>query len=163
VQPEPVKGAEARPEHAWLHRLLGDWRVESVDEGAGSTDSDWMETVRPIGDVWVVAEGRGSMPDGSEATMVITLGFDPRVGRYVGSWIGSMMTQLWVYDGELDADGTTLTLYADGPDFEDPGTTRRYRDVIALEGDDRRALRSALLAPDGTWKEFMTMRYRRAE
>jgi hypothetical protein len=29
-------------------------------------------------------------------------------------WIGLMMTYLWVYDGELDADERVLTLNAEG-------------------------------------------------
>jgi Protein of unknown function (DUF1579) len=29
--------------------------------------------------------------------------------RFVGTWIGSMMTYMWVYDGELDRSERVLT------------------------------------------------------
>jgi hypothetical protein len=35
------------------------------------------------------------MPGGGAATMFLTLGYDPQRERYVGTWIGSMMTHLW--------------------------------------------------------------------
>jgi hypothetical protein len=161
VQPEPTMKAEPRAEHAWLRQLLGEWVMESYDEGAGEKDSEWTESVRHVGDVWVVAESRGEMPDGGPATMIMTLGYDPQRQRFVGTFIGSMMTHLWVYDGELDASGKVLTLHAEGPDFKDPGKTVPYRDVIELESPDHRVLRSLLLGEDGTWKQIMSMRYRR--
>jgi hypothetical protein len=37
----------------------------------------------------------------------------------------------------------------------------KYRDVIRLEDDDHRVMTSAWLAPDGSWREVMSMRYRR--
>jgi hypothetical protein len=75
------------------------------------------ESVRSIGGIWVIGEGKGEMPGGDMATTMITLGYDPRTERFVGTWLGSMMTHLWIYDGELSADGKALSLYAEGPDF----------------------------------------------
>jgi len=37
-----------------------------------------VERVRSIGGLWTVAEGESRMPDGSPATTIMTLGFDPR-------------------------------------------------------------------------------------
>ena len=53
--------------------------------------------------------------------MIMTLGYDPQKKRFVGTWIGSMMTYLWVYDGELDASGKVLTLNAEGPNMQVAG------------------------------------------
>ena len=55
------------------------------------------------------------MPDGKPSTMIVTLGFDPEKKRFMGTFIGSMMTHLWIYDGELDTAGKVLTLNAEGP------------------------------------------------
>jgi hypothetical protein len=66
--------------------------------------------------------------------MVITLGFDPKRNRYVGTWIGSMMNHLWVYDGELDANKRVLTLNAEGPSFSGDGTMAKYQDIIEFVG-----------------------------
>ena len=58
------------------------------------------------------------MPDGTPATTQITLGYDPAKKRFVGTWLGSMMTHLWIYDGELSADERTLTLSSEGPQHD---------------------------------------------
>ena len=59
--------------------------------------------------------------------MIMTLGYDPQKKRYVGTWIGSMMTHLWVYDGALDAAGKVLTLDAEGPAWPATGRWRSTR------------------------------------
>ncbi len=45
------------------------------------------ESVRSLGGLWTQAEGRGEMPGGGTATMMMTLGYDPQRKRYVGTWI----------------------------------------------------------------------------
>ena len=119
------------------------------------------EPVRSLGGLWIIAEGQGTMPDGGPATMIITLGYDLQKGRFVGTFVGSMMTYLWIYDGELDPAERVLTLEADGPSFTDPGATAKYRDVVEIVSDDHRMLRSSVLGDDGEWHEFMTAHYRR--
>jgi hypothetical protein len=91
----------------------------------------------------------------------MTLGYDPQKKRYVGTWIGSMMTHLWVYDGELDPSKRVLTLGSEGPSFTGDGTMSKYHDVIEFKSDDHRILRSRVQGADGTWQEFMTAHYRR--
>lgn len=158
--------AEPRPEHEWLHRMVGDWAYAAVAEMGPDQPphrDEGTETVRSLGGLWVLAEGEGAMPGGSPARMVMTLGFDPEADRFVGTWVGSMMTHLWVYDGEMDAAGKVLTLEAEGPDMSGSGGTARYRDVIAFEDDDHRTLRSSVMGDDGDWHEFMEARYRRVK
>lgn len=144
-------------QHEWLTRLAGEWTYESL----GPDKCGGAETVRSIGGLWIVGESTGKMPDGGEARMFITLGFDPVTNRYIGTWIGSMATKLWIYDGELDAAGKVLTLSAVGPDWTDPAKSVNYHDIIEILDEDRRLLRSEMEQPDGTWKEFMRMEYRR--
>jgi len=124
------------------------------------------ESVRSLGGLWILAEGRGEMPGGGSATMLMTLGYDPGKKRYVGTWIGSMMTHLWIYDGELDASGRILTLSSEGPDMSPgalPGRLARYKDVIEIQAADHRILTSHWLGEDGTWRQFMTAHYRRTK
>jgi len=117
--------------------------------------------VRSLGDLWVLAEGQGEMPDGRPATTLMTLGYDPQRQRFVGTWVGSMMTYLWVYDGELDAGERVLTLNSEGPSMNDDGTMARYQDVIEFKSDDHRVLNARVQGADGTWQQFMTVEYRR--
>lgn len=119
------------------------------------------ESVRSVGGFWVIAEGEGSMPHGGRATMMLTIGYNPAKGKYVGSWLGSMMPMMFVYEGELDADQRILTLNTKGPSFMDPTKQADYRDVIEIVDQDHRILHSRTPGPDGEWVEFMTAHYRR--
>jgi len=156
--------AEPQKEHQWLHTLLGEWTSEAeatMEPGKPPETFKGTESVRSLGGLWILAEGQGEMPGGGAATTMMTLGYDPQRQRFVGTWIGSMMTNLWVYDGGLDATERVLTLDAEGPDMAGEGKTAKYRDVIEFETDDHRVLTSHMLGDDGTWRQFMTAHYRR--
>ena len=155
---------EPQKEHEWLHKLVGEWTCEAeatMEPGKPPEKSIGTESVRSLGGLWILAEGQGEMPGGGHATMMMTLGYDPQRKRYVGTWIGSMMTHLWVYDGSLDAAETVLTLDAEGPSMAGDGTIAQYRDVIEFKSDDHRVLTSHARGDDGTWQAFMTAHYRR--
>lgn len=155
--------AEPQKEHEWLLQLVGDWtfEVEGEEPGKEPMKASGTETVRSLGDLWVVGEGEGDMPDGTPGTTQLTLGYDPSTQRFVGTWIGSMMTHMWVYDGELDDSGRVLVLDSEGPSMSGGPAKAKYQDVIEIEDDDTRLLRSRVLGDDGDWHEFMTARYRR--
>jgi hypothetical protein len=72
-----------------------------------------------------------------------------------------MMTNLWVYDGELDPAERVLTLNSKGPSMAGDGTIAQYQDVIELKSDDHRVLTARVHGPDGKWQELMTVEYRR--
>jgi Protein of unknown function (DUF1579) len=164
TQPETTMKAEPQKEHQWLHKLVGEWTVESeatMEPGKPPEKGTGTESVRSLGGLWIVAEGQGEMPGGGAATMIMTLGYDPQKTRYVGTWIGSMMTHLWVYEGALDAAERVLTLEVEGPSMAGDGKMAKYRDVIEVESDDHRVLTSHVLGDDGQWHRFMTAHYRR--
>ena len=157
--------AEPQKEHHWLQQLVGEWNYEH--EAAMAPDKPkekftGTESVRSLGGLWTIGEGTGPMPDGGTANTLMTLGYDPQKKRFVGTFVGSMMTQMWVYEGSLDAAGKILTLDTEGPNFA-PGATgmTKYKDIIEFVGDDYRTLTSRMLGPDGEWHEFMTAHYRR--
>jgi hypothetical protein len=156
--------AEPQKEHDWLQKLVGEWTYEGeamMGPGKPPEKFKGSESVRSVGGVWVLCEGRGEMPGGEMATTLMTLGYDPQKKRYVGTWIGSMMTYLWLYDGSLDAAEKTLTLNADGPSMAGDGKLAKYKDAIEIKSDDHRVLTSHLLGDDGEWRGFMTAHYRR--
>jgi hypothetical protein len=93
--------------------------------------------------------------------MIMTLGYDPQTKRFVGTWIGSMMTHLWIYDGALDAAERVLALESDGPSMAGDGSMARYCDAIEFRSDDHRILTSSVRGDGGTWRPFMTAHYRR--
>ena len=103
-------------EHQWLQQLVGEWTYVAdvtMEPGKSPETFNGTESVRSLGGLWILAEGQGEMLGCGVATTLLTLGYDPQKQRYVGTWIGSMMTHLWVYDGAMDAAGRLLTLDAE--------------------------------------------------
>lgn len=157
--------AKTAPEHQWLTKLVGDWAFESeCDMGPDQPKlkSTGTETVRTLGGLWIVCEGQGEMPGGAvPMSMRMTIGYDPAKRRFVGSWVCSVMTHMFVYEGQLDDNARVLPLNTEGPSFEDPAKTCSYQDVIEVIDDNTRLLRSRMPGPDGEWIEFMRARYTR--
>jgi hypothetical protein len=154
---------QASPEeqHRWLQKLIGEWTYETDASAPASQKASGTERVRQLGELWVLAEGEGEMPGGTAATTLMTLGYDPAKDRFVGTWIGSMMTHLWVYDGELDPAGRVLTLNSEGPSMTGDGSLTKYQDIVELISDDHRVLTSRAQATDGGWQQLMMVHYRR--
>ena len=155
---------EPTKEHAWLKQLIGNWTYAgecNVGPDQPTMKSSGTETVRPLGDLWIVAEGSGEMPGGGAARTMMTLGYDATGKIYRGTWIGTMMPHLWVYEGRMDADKRILTLAADGPSMSGDGTMQRYEDIIEIVDEDHRIMRGRVLGSDGKWTHFMQTHYRR--
>jgi hypothetical protein len=149
-------------EHQWLDRLAGDWTYQAeccMGPNQPSFKHEGTETVSSLGKVWFIAQGKCKGPDGEPGQTMMTLGYDPSKKRFVGSFVGSMMTNLWIYEGELDPAQKILTLNTEGPDFSSPGKIAKYQDSIEFESDDHRILRSKMLDAKGDWNEFMKAEY----
>lgn len=162
TQPDSTMQAEPQKEHQWLQKLMGEWTYE-VEAKMGADQpietSAGTERIRSLGGLWILAEGQGEMPGCGMVTTMMTLGYDPQQQSYVGTWIGSMMTYLWRYEGELDTTETVLTLNSDGPAMTGDGKLAKYRDVIEFKSDDHRVMTSHMLGDDGQWHQFMTANY----
>ena len=159
-QTQAPPAVEPTVQHRWLQRLVGEWTIDT-DPAPGQPRFTGTESVRPLGDLWILAEGTYQAEGGKPDRSLMTLGFDVEKGRFVGSWVGSMLSYLWVYDGELSEDGTTLNLDCMGPSMRGDGKLLPYRDVIEVLSDDERLLRGTVKEDDGSWREFMVTRYRR--
>jgi hypothetical protein len=156
---------EAQEQHRWLARFEGDWKSSGTSQmpDGGEHDMRGTESVRMLGGIWYVADGEGEMPGGDMAQMRMTVGYDPQRSCFVGNWIGSMMTLMWVYEGQLSEDGNTLHLQAEGPDMSGGTGKKQYRDSIEYVNDNHRRLRSAMQGDDGSWNEFMVVDYHRVK
>lgn len=164
TQQELTMQTKPQAEHHWLQKLVGEWTYETevtMGPDQPSEKATGTESVRSLG-VWILAEGQGEMPGcNATATTMMTLGYDPQQQRYVGTWVGSMMTYLWVYDGELDAAEKVLALDSEGPAMTGEGKLAKYRDAIEFKSDNHRVMTSYVLGDDGQWHQFMTANYRR--
>lgn len=151
-------------EHAWLQNLVGEWTSEMecvMGPDQPPIKNKGIESVRSIGGLWTMGEGSGEMPDGNKMTSMMTLGYDPQKQRFVGTFIASMMTHMWVYEVTLDAAGKVLTLDTEGPGMSGDGKMMKYKDIITFVDNDHRILTSRVQGDDGQWTEFMTAHYRR--
>jgi hypothetical protein len=154
---------EPRREHKWLERMVGEWTSESeclMGPDQPPSKYEGVEVIRSLGGLWTIGEAESGMPDGDAMKSVMTLGFDPARGKFVGTFIASCMGHLWSYEGELNEAGDTLALAAEGPSFTGEGTAR-YIDSIQIVDDDHRVMTSKVQGADGEWVHFMTMKYTR--
>ena len=155
--------AEPQTEHQWLNKFIGEW----VSESEYSMGSDQplskiqgTEVVRSLGGLWILSEGESEMPDGDTGKTIMTLGYDPQSDRYVGTFIGTMMTHLWIYNGIVDETKKILTLDTEGPNFSQSAMAK-YQDIVEFINDDYRVMTSKILDDRGNWHQFMTAHYRR--
>ena len=154
--------AEPQAEHRWLSRMVGEWTFEMealMGPDQPPVKHGGRQRNRSLGGLWLIGDGEGDMPGGGTMNSVITLGFSPEKGKFVGSFVASMMTHMWPYEGTLEGD--VLTLDSEGPAFTGEGMAK-YQDVVEIVDDDHWILRSRAPGPDGQWFEFMTAHYRRA-
>ncbi|MBA3725833.1 MAG: DUF1579 domain-containing protein [Armatimonadetes bacterium] len=164
TEQQEMMGTKPVKEHEWLQKLVGEWRTETeMSMGADQPKqrSTGTETVQNLGGLWAFAEGKSTMPDGSGMEYKVALGYDVSFKQYRGCWFASMSSHLWKYEGELSADGRTMTLNCKGPHMEKDGETANYRDVIELIDDNHRTLSSSGQGDDGNWQQFMKVQYTR--
>lgn len=155
---------EPQDEHKWLQRLVGNWTFEnecSMGPDQPPMKSTGKDNVRSLGGMWMLCESEGETPGGGVGRMIMTLGYDPAKRKYVGTFIGSMMNNLWVYEGTREGD--VLTLDTIGPSFSGDGSLIPYQDIIEIKSDDHRTLSSRCKGPDGNWVKFMTGNYHRVK
>jgi hypothetical protein len=156
--------AEPLAEHQWLQKLVGEWTFEgecSMGPDQPAMKSTGSESVRSLGGLWTLGEGRCDSPEGAPMSSSMTLGYDPVTKRFVGTFVASMMTHLWVYNGTLDAAKSVLTLDTEGPDFSGGPALVKYQDIITFITNDHRTLTSQMQGADGKFTKFMTAHYHR--
>lgn len=152
---------EPQSQHRWLKRMVGRWAVDfSCPDASGENPqiASGVENVRMLGDLWIV--GEAEMVEKEDGQSLLTIGFDPRRELFIGTFVASMMTHMWIYEGSLDSDGRVLTLATEGPHYAEERLAR-YEDIFEFVDDDHRTLTSRVLEQDGTWKQVVTASYRR--
>jgi hypothetical protein len=155
---QELKMPPPEKEHEWLQQFVGEWESEMEASGApGQPAMKCKGTIqsRAIGGFWVQSEIKSEMM-GKPMVGLQTLGYDPKSKKYVGTWVDSMLSYLWKYEGTVDKTGKILTLEADGPNFMQEGKTARFRDIYEFKSKDHVVMSSAMRGEDGQWVTFMT-------
>lgn len=148
-------------EHEWLRQFVGEWRAEGeYQTGPGSppVKLDGNESVRAIGEFWIVASSE-SANDGTPFTSIQTLGYDPQKKKFVGTWVDSMTSYMWKYEGRLDATEKILTLETEGP--TPSGQPGKFKEVIESKSKDHKVFTSSIQGEDGNWATMVTINYYR--
>jgi hypothetical protein len=160
---EMEMGTKPAAEHAWLQKLVGEWRTEAemmMPDGS-SSKSEGSESVTSLAGLWAYGHGKATMPGGAPMEYYTGLGYDVSFKEYRGFMMMSVSSHLWKYTGSLSADGRVMTLNCVGPNMEKDGETSNYRDVIEIEDDNHRTLTSSGQGENGEWMQFMKVRYTR--
>ncbi|MBA3315544.1 MAG: DUF1579 domain-containing protein [Planctomycetota bacterium] len=154
--PKPQK------EHEWLKQLAGEWdtTAEMKMEGQPAMTCKGSESARMLGGFWLVSEGKAN-PMGMQMESLMTLGYDAKSKKYVGTWADSMNEHMWKYEGTLDPTGKILTLETEGPNFFAGGKMTKFKDILEIKDKNHKALSSQIQMEDGTWVTFMTGTYTR--
>lgn len=154
--PAPVK------EHEWLKNLAGEWESDCeycMEPGKPPVKTKASENTRMLGGFWIISDGKSDIL-GTPFSSQFTLGYDPTSKRYTGTWIDSMTSYIWKYDGSVDPTGKILTLTTEGPSPKDPAKNTRFKEVIELTGKDQKTFSSSYL--DGNeWKTCAKMTSKR--
>ncbi|MES2693790.1 MAG: DUF1579 domain-containing protein [Verrucomicrobiota bacterium] len=148
------------PAHAWLQRCVGEWDSEIemiVGPKQPSMKCRGTDSARMVGGFWLVSEGKNlDFP----YTCQLTLGYDPKAARYVGTWIDSMSSYLWHYTGAIDASGR-LVLQTEGPFPPADGRFTKFREVTEFLTQDHRVFTSARMSEGGVWIPQLRIDFRR--
>jgi Protein of unknown function (DUF1579) len=163
---EMIQPAE---EHEWLKKLVGEWSYVGVDASAVSSTAEeppeptskGTETVRSLGGYWIVCEGKS---DTSSMTTLLTLGYDGEKRKVIGTWVCSMMTHIWIYEGSLVMESSLLDLLSQGPAMSGVlGDMDSYREITEFKSNDHRVVASYVQQADQSWKKLMITNYYRKQ
>lgn len=155
--------SKPQSQHQWFDDLIGEWEFTHeciMGPDSPPTKAAGKLTARSLGGLWVILEGCGDSSDSGAWSSIMTLGFDTIKNRYVGTFIGSMMSNLWVYDGTMSDCGKELRLEVEGPAFDGSGMAK-YRDIVEIVDRDHWNLKSQILVDDKHWQQFMMGEHRR--
>ena len=155
--PKPTK------EHELLGQFAGEWDVvaEMIPApGQEPFQCKGTESSKMVGGFWLVGQGESSM-QGMPMSSQLTIGYDPKAKKYIGTFFCSMDSTLWKYEGTMDQSGKKLTLETEGPSMMDPSKNAKYREILELKDKDHKVFTSYLKDDKGDWVKMVTMDYKR--
>ena len=153
---------EPTAEHTMLLENVGTWNVDcTYFMGPGEPMRvQAKETVEALGGFWTVSlfesEFMG-MPFAGRATS----GYDPKAGKWVGTWIDTMMPHMFVMEGDLDPETRVLTMHCQGP-APMTGEMIPYRSTAECLEDGTRRFEMFMTLPDAGEVKMFSYVYTRA-
>jgi hypothetical protein len=151
-------------EHTWLAKFAGTWEteMECTAPGQEPMKMKMTDSIRMLGGFWLVTESKGEAM-GQPFTGVMTLGYSPEKKAYIGTWVDSMNSTMWNYNGTVNDAGDTLTLESEGPCPMQGGKICKVKEVMKLTGKDEKTFTSSVLGEDGKWVQMMSAKSKRVK
>jgi Protein of unknown function (DUF1579) len=146
------------PEHRVLAKDVGTWDADVVVRmGGGPPQSSRGVSVNRLvcGGLWLVCDFRNET-SGFEGHGVF--GYDPKKGRYVGTWVDPMRTFLAPMEGTWDAGAKTMTFIVH---HEGPRGPVQWRETTQTVDDVTQIFRVFMAQPGAAEAEVMTVTYKR--
>jgi hypothetical protein len=155
--PKPGKQHEA------LKYFEGTWDTDAkfmTEPGKPMAESKGTERAEMVlGGFWLAYEYKGEML-GSPFTGRGTMGFDQQKRKYVGTWIDSMKSGLFLSEGTADEDGKVFTMMTQGY-CDGEGRSITMKQVYEIKDKDTWTLSFLTPNPDGKEMTTGTIEYRR--
>ena len=104
----PVQPTE---HHERVMKGVGHWKgtMTMSMPGMPESTSDCSETVTALGGLWTQSQFRTNFM-GMEFQGSATLGYDPKKGKFVGTWIDNMNPMLTVMEGVYDKEKNAIVM-----------------------------------------------------
>lgn len=131
--PKPTK------QHEVLGKDVGVWDAEikswMVGPDAEPTVTKGVERNRLLrGGLWLVSDFEGDVGGIPFAGHGQT-GYDPKQGKYIGTWVDSMSTNVMTQEGTYDEAAETFTF--EGEAVDPAGQTMEQKTIASYKGDTR--------------------------
>jgi hypothetical protein len=136
---------------------VGEWDVElsvTPPGNAPANHTTGRATTRLLGGRWLVTDYRTDQ--GFEGHGV--WGWDPSLGKYVGTWVDPMLSSPARSVGTWDPDTRTMTFQVE---TTHEGRTIRYRETTTTLADGSLEYKNLIPVPDGTEHQMIRSVYRR--
>jgi hypothetical protein len=117
------------------------------------TVSQGVEVVKLMpGGLWLKSEFDGKFGD-QEFHGCGQSGYDTRKGKYVGTWVDTLTTEIMMMEGDYDAASRTLTMYAKGT--EPSGKTYDSKMTSKYDPDENTRVFTMSMKSDETKGEYV--------
>lgn len=145
-------------QHEYLKQFEGTWEVRAKfmgKPGEPMVESKGTETAAVgQGGFWLTFDYKGEM-FGTPFAGHGVMGYDLRRQKFVGVWIDSMESGLFLSEGTSDESGKVFTMTAEGYcSIEGKSIPIKMKQISTIKDKDTRTLTMSMPGPDG--KEMIT-------
>ena len=152
-------------EHKLLAKEVGTWDA-TIKSWMGGPDSEptvsqGVEVVKLMpGGLWLQSEFDGKF-GAQEFHGCGQTGYDTKKGKYVGTWVDTMSTEIMIMEGEYDSASHTMTMYSKGTGPS--GKAYDAKMTSKYEGDDTRVFTMSMKSDEtkGEYVKMMEITYKR--